>query len=305
MSRLRADLLLVLVALIWGFAFVAQKDALAYIGPFTFVAARFAISTIIVFPLAVRERRRAQTRPVQLFTPATTPELLLLCLAFFIAVTLQQVGLVQTSVTNAGFLTGLYVVFVPVICWAVYRQKPPLLIFPAAALSVLGVWLLSGGGAQNHIQINRGDLLVLLCALAFAWQITLIGRIMRRSPAPFRLSCLQYGAVTLLALVAALATEHPDLKSVLAASYPIIYAGVLSGGVAYTLQTVAQQYTPSSNSAIIMSAEAVFAAFAGALLTSDHLSPAGWTGCGFILSAILLVEFGPRLAGRFTKMKNV
>lgn len=301
MSRLRADLLLILVAMIWGAAFVAQKDALAHVGPFTFVAARFSISFVLVLPLAFRERRR---KPIKA-AAWRTPEMLLLFAVFFSAVALQQVGLVKTSVTNAGFLTGLYVVFVPVICWLIYKQKLSALVFPAAALSIFGVWLLSGGSAGTGLQINRGDLLVLLCALAFAWHITLVGRVMGLHRAPFQLSCLQYGAVALLSLLAAVVTEHPDLNNILAAGYPILYAGAVSGGIAYTLQVVAQQYTPSVDSAIIMSSEAVFAALSGALLSHERLTVPGWVGCSLIMAAILLVEFGPFFSRRRAKMKIV
>jgi drug/metabolite transporter (DMT)-like permease len=208
---------------------------------------------------------------------------------------LQQAGMAQTSVTNAGFLTGLYVVFVPAIVWAVYGQKPPVWIFPATILSVLGVWFLSGEAAQDRFQLNRGDILVLLCAVGFAWHIILVGRVMRRSPTPFSLCCLQYAVVAVAALAAAVLTEQPELKNILAAGYSILYAGVLSGGIAYTLQVVAQQYTPSTDSAVILSAESVFAALAGALFMQDRLTATGWLGCGLIFGAILLVELGPRL----------
>jgi drug/metabolite transporter (DMT)-like permease len=176
------------------------------------------------------------------------------------------------------------------------------LVFPAAMLSIIGVWLLSGG---KGLEINRGDILVLLCAMAFAWHITLIGRVMKLHRAPFQLSCLQYGAVALLSLFVATATEHPDVNNLLAAGYAILYAGAISGGIAYTLQVVAQQYTPSVDSAIIMSSEALFAALFAAILSHERLTAPGWAGCGLILAAILLVEFGPFLAARFVKMKTV
>jgi drug/metabolite transporter (DMT)-like permease len=291
MSRLRADLLLLLAALIWGGAFVAQKESFNHVGAFTFVAARFALSAILVFPLAWRERRKSDI----FSAPSVMSELVPLCIVFSAAIMLQQAGMAQTSVTNAGFLTGLYVVFVPAIVWAVYGQKPPVWIFPATILSVLGVWFLSGEAAQDRFQLNRGDILVLLCAVGFAWHIILVGRVMRRSPTPFSLCCLQYAVVAVAALAAAVLTEQPELKNILAAGYSILYAGVLSGGIAYTLQVVAQQYTPSTDSAVILSAESVFAALAGALFMQDRLTATGWLGCGLIFGAILLVELGPRL----------
>lgn len=295
MSRLRADLLLLLAALIWGGAFVAQKESFAHVGAFTFVAARFALSALLVLPLALRERRS-----VNLFSvPAAVSDLVPLCAVFSAAIMLQQAGMAGTSVTNAGFLTGLYVVFVPVIALLVYKQKPSLWIFPAAALSAFGVWLLSGAAASEGFLLQRGDFLVLLCAIGFAWHIILVGRVMRQSAAPFSLCCLQYTVVTIVAAVAAFMTEQVELENILAAGYSILYAGVLSGAIAYTLQVVAQQHTPSADSAVILSAESVFAAVAGVLFMQDRLTPTGWLGCGLIFAAILLVELGPRLIGAF------
>jgi drug/metabolite transporter (DMT)-like permease len=288
LTRFQADLLLLLVALIWGAAFVAQKEALAHVGSFTFIAARFGLSALLVLPFAWREQRKAQAKLAREHAGA----LLLLCLAFTAAVILQQVGLEKTTVTNAGFLTGLYVLFVPVICLVFYRQKLSKLIFPAALLSVAGVFLLSGAKVTA---LSSGDGLVLLCAVGFAAQVALIGRIMGRVKAPFRVCLIQYVAVFAAALAAACVFETPDVESVMKAWLPILYAGAMSGGIAYTLQVVAQQYTPASDCAVILSGEAVFAALAGALLQGDRLSAAGGLGCLLIIGAILLVEFGPYL----------
>jgi drug/metabolite transporter (DMT)-like permease len=293
-SRLQADLLLLLAALIWGAAFVAQKEALDHIGSLTFVAARFGISALLVLPLAWREHAAAAATGARL-TEKDGRELALLCSAFAAAVILQQVGLEQTSVTNAGFLTGLYVIFVPVICRVFYRQQLSALIYPAALLSVAGVFLLSGGKMTS---VSSGDALVLLCALGFGLQVALVGRIMARVKAPFRLCFLQYAAVCLVSAAGAALYEAPKLEGILAAWLPILYAGALSGGVAYTLQVVAQQYTPASDSAVILSGESVFAALAGALLRNERLTMTGFGGCSLIIFAILMVEFGPYILRR-------
>lgn len=284
MTRLQADLVLLLVALIWGAAFVAQKAAMAHMGPFTFIAARFAISAIIVLPLALREK-----------APAGAPrgDLLLLAPAFCAGVLLQQMGLEYTTVTNAGFLTGLYVLLVPVICFAFFRQKIPLRILPAALLALAGVWMLSG--MTTEILGNKGDLLMILCAAGFALQVALVGHIMERWKAPMRVCLLQYAAVTLAAFGLAVAFENPSWEQVEAALWPVLYAGAMSGGVAYTLQVVAQQYTPASDSAVLMSGESLFAAFFGWWLAGDVLSVWGWTGCAMLIAAILIVEVWPHL----------
>ncbi len=288
MSRLKSDILLALAALIWGVAFVFQKDAAAHLGPFTFIAARFVLSALAVLPVARREGMRSPVRISRDMAPA----LALLCGIFFTAAVLQQAGVAETTVANAGFLTGLYVVFTPVICWLAWRQRLSALVFPAAFLSVAGVWMLSGMQDGGFV-IGRGDMLVLLCALAFAAHIALVGRLLARTPAPCRLACLQYAAVAALAFIAALFYEHTTLHDLQQALPAILYAGLFSGGIAYTLQMVAQTHAPAADSAIILSSESVFAALAGVAMTGERLTAAGYAGCALILAAILLVEFGP------------
>lgn len=291
MSRLQADLVLLFVALIWGAAFVAQKDALAHVGSLTFIAARFAISAVIAIPLAWREHGRVTADLSLRRVPLR--DLALLCASFAGAVILQQVGLEKTTVTNAGFLTGLYVLFVPVICRLIYRQTLSGYVFPAAALSVAGVYLLSGGGPMSF---SSGDGLVLLCAVGFAIQVALIGKIMAAVKAPFRICFLQYAVTAFVAFIGAMIYEHPNMDDILKAWIPILYGGAISGGIAYTLQVVAQQYTPASDSAVILSGESVFAAITAAIMNGERLSPAGTGGCLLIILAILMVEFGPYLA---------
>lgn len=291
MTRIQADLVLLMVALIWGAAFVAQKDAMDHIGAYTFVAARFGISALLVLPLAAREHKRGAIPAKPVYR-----DLALLCLAFAAGVLLQQAGLVRTTVTNAGFLTGLYVLFTAIICAVVYKQKLSKLVFPVALMSVAGIGMLSGGLDMAHM--NIGDVMVLLCAVGFGFQVALVGRIMEKWQAPFRVCLLQYTSIALIALIAVAIFEQPDWAAVKQAGWAIFYAGVISGGIAYTLQVVAQQYTPASDSAVIMSGESVFAAIFGIWLMNDSLTPVSAAGCALIIFAILLVEFGPALLRR-------
>ncbi len=291
MTRIQADLVLLMVALIWGAAFVAQKDAMDHVGAYTFVAARFGISALLVLPLALREHKRGPAPYKSVYR-----DLAFLCLAFAAGVLFQQAGLVRTTVTNAGFLTGLYVLFTAIICAVVYKQKLSKLVFPAALMSVAGIGMLSGGLDMAHM--NMGDLMVLLCAVGFGFQVALVGRIMEKWQAPFRVCLLQYASIALIATIAVMMFEQPDWHAVKQAGWAILYAGVISGGIAYTLQVVAQQYTPASDSAVIMSGESVFAAIFGIWLMNDKLTPMAATGCVLIILAILLVEFGPALFRR-------
>ena len=287
MSRLRTDLLLLLVALIWGTTFVAQKDAFASTGPCTFVAARFFISMLLILPLAIKEKKQLPGRKEILGTASEIPWV---CAAFCAGVILQQIGAGKTSVTNAGFLTGLYVIFVPIICTLVYKQKLSGWVYLASLLSLAGLWFMSGSRLDGF---SVGDMFILACVVGFAAQVTLVGRIMARIKAPFILSFLQYAAVTAVALIGAIAFEHPTIAGLRAAAVPILYAGVMSGGIGYTLQVVAQQYTPASDAVIILSGESVFAAIAGAIMLNERLTPMQYTGCALITFAIILTELMP------------
>lgn len=290
MNRVQADLVLLIVALIWGAAFVAQKEAFDHVGTYTFIASRFFLSMLLVAPLAWREHKRNE--PV---TRSHGMEIGLLALVFTAAVVLQQEGIKHTSVTNAGFLTGLYVLFVPIVCLLVYKQKLSSFIYPAALLSVIGVYCLSRNSGEMTA-LGLGDILVLLCAVGFGFQVAMVGRIVNKVKAPIRICFWQYAACFTLCLIAAVIFENPTWEGIRAAGIPILYAGAISGGIAYTLQVIAQQYTPASDSAVILSAESLFAALFGALMMSERLSPLGAAGCGLIIIAILTVEFGPFLA---------
>lgn len=292
MTRLRADLLLLLASIIWGTAFVSQKQAFAHVGAFTFVASRFFLSALLVVIPAFREFRRLT---VVEKSRVNKYEVVGLCVAITIGAILQQVGLANTSVTNAGFLTGLYVLFVPMFCALIYHEKLSRLLWAAALLSVAGVWLLSGAQWDGF---TSGDWLVMLCAVAFAFQVALIGRIMMRVSVPFTLSFLQYASIASVATIGMFLFEQPAWADIHAAMWPILYAGIVSGGIAYTLQVIAQQYAPPSDSAIILGSEAVFAAIAAAILIDERLNAIQYGGCALIIFAILLVEFMPMLKRR-------
>lgn len=293
LSRLQANGLLLLVAIIWGTAFVAQKDSFDHVGPYTFVAFRFLLSFLLVLPLALREVKQGAAQSLARGTPLK--DLIRLCPAFAAGVLLQQIGIGATTVTNAGFLTGLYVLFVPLICLLFYRQKLSPWVFPAAFSSLGGLYLLVGGHLDG---LSSGDVLVIGSALGFAVQVVLVGRIMADSRAVFTLCAVQYAAVALIAFIGMSLFESPTRAGLAGAFWQIAYAGAISGGIAYTLQVVAQRFTPAPDSAIILSGEALFAAIAGAWLMGDRLSLMQYGGCALIAAAILLVELAPALLNK-------
>jgi len=304
LTRFQADIALCIAGLIWGFGFVAQKTALDHIGPFTFVAARFLISALFILPLVIHEKgfhrlhAAANTKNIS--------RLFILGGAFSLSVLLQQYGMKVASVTHTAFLTGLYIVMVPFVGRMFHRQ--PLLVptLIACVLSVFGIWLLSGGQTSDFaIDFSRGDGMVLLCTFGFAIQVTVMGRLAKRLQLPFTLSFIQCIFVGSIALILAIVFEEINLATLLQAWIPILYAAIASGGIAYTLQAVAQQHTPSADAAIIMSSEALFGGIGGVWLLHERLPIQGVFGCCAIMAAIILVELGPLLTwGRSLRNKN-
>jgi drug/metabolite transporter (DMT)-like permease len=292
MNRLRADLLLLLTAFIWGTAFIAQKSANETMGPILFVGARFLLSTLALLPLAWYE---ASKHPLAL-TRKDLAQAGLVGLCLFSGASLQQIGLVTTTATNGGFLTALYVVIVPFMVWLLTRRRPRSLVVLACVISIGGAWLLADNGLAKTW--NLGDLLVVAADVAWAMGITLIAVFLQRTDRPFFLSFAQYAVTAVLALVCGFIFEPLVMPGITSALPAILYAGLLSGGVAYTLQIVAQKHTPAAEAALIMSLESVFAALAGALLLRERLTPLATVGCGLILLGVLVVEAGPALLRR-------
>lgn len=294
MSRLRADGLLLLTAIIWGFAFVAQKTGMEGLGPFGFIASRFILSFVVVLPFALREHRT--------YGPPDGKSgglVLALSFIFFVGVALQQAGIGLTSVTNAGFLTGLYVLGTPAVAWALWKYKPSAIILPACLTAVAGTWFLNGASLDRF---HAGDWLVLACALVFSVHVPLLGYTVQRVRRPLTLSAAQYAICAVLGLIACVLFEGGiGLDALRSNALQIFYAGVISGGVAYTLQAVAQQHTPSADAAVIMAGESLFAALGGALLLGERLQGIEWLGCALILAAILLVECVPVLRKFFVR----
>ena len=286
MTRIQSDGLLLLTAIIWGSAFVAQKEGMNDVGPLMFVGLRFVLSLLIVLPLAIRESRN--NKPLDRSDRINT---FWLCISFVCGVVLQQVGMQTTTATNGGFLTALYVVLVPFVAWILFRHAPPAKIWPSCGLALFGVWLLNDA---QLAAFKTGDWLILGSAVAYAVQVALIGFMLQRSQRPLTYCAIQYAACAVVGLASGIIIEGFDWKSISNAAIPIAYAGILSGGVAYTLQAIAQQHSPPSDAAIILSAESLFAAIAGFLLLNESLSTLGFVGCGLIFVAILFVELGPR-----------
>ena len=296
MNRLQADLLLLLTAFIWGTAFVAQKYANDSMPPITFVGARFLISAVALLPFMLYEARRATSPLGRIDWIQAVIVGLCLCAGSC----LQQTGLLTTSATHGGFLTALYVVIVPFMFWAISGQKPRTLVLMACGVSLYGAWLLADDGQSRHWRL--GDILMVVSDFAWALAITLIAVFLQRSHRPFFLSFIQYAVTAALAVPAGFLFESPSFAGTVTALWPLLYAGVLSGGIAYTLGVLAQKHTPPAEAALIMCLESVFAALAGAVMLHERLTLAASVGCVLILLGVVLVETGPALLRNLRKV---
>ncbi|MBK8007678.1 MAG: DMT family transporter [Rhizobiales bacterium] len=283
MTRIRADLLLLACAAIWGFAFLFQKSAMDHIGPFTFVGSRALLAALVLAPLAYVEHRRS-TIPIAGNYLRTG---IFAGLAFVTAAVLQQAGLITASVTNTAFLTALYVVITPFISFALMRDPIAAPIWLAVALSFVGTWLLGGGGTLTGFGI--GDGLVALSAAFWALHMVIVG-IAAPMGRSILFSVIQFAVVGVTALAGALLFETVTFDGLRAAVPNILYVGLLSTAISFTILTFALRATSPSEAAIIIMTETLFAAFGAWLVFNEGLTYLGALGAAAILSAAILVQ---------------
>ena len=289
MSRLGADGLRLTTAFLWGVTFVAQKYATATMPALAFVAARFAVSAAALAPFALWELRRKPHAPSQ----DEWRLALVIGLTLFLGTSLQQAGIETTSATNAGFLTACYVVLTPFVVWALTGARPRAIVVASGFVSLIGAWLLASGGALGPP--NLGDALVLLADFAWATGIALTPIFLARSGRPLLLAFVQYTVCAALAALGSALFESIPAGALIGAAPTIVFAGVVSGAIAYTIQIFA--HTPPAEAALILALESIFAALAGALLLGERLTAVGALGCALILAGAAATEIGP-LFGR-------
>ena len=291
MSRISANLLLSVVALIWGSAFVAQSFGMAHIAPMTFTGIRFLIGALVVLPLVWFEWRSLRDQGK---LPGRSDAYRIFGLGSLLALgaAMQQIGIAHTSVTNAGFLTALYIPLVPVLGWVLLRHLPHWSVWPGGLACVMGAYLLSGA---NLAGISTGDLWVIASALPWALHVLLVGQVADRMLAPFLVAGGQFAVCGLVALAWALAFDPITTQGLWDAAGALVYTGGFSVGVAFTAQVVAQRYTHAADAAIVLSSETLFAAFFGYWLMGDRISSTGWLGCALILLSLVGVQLLPVL----------
>lgn len=282
----RANLLLMTAAAIWGFAFVAQRVGMEHLRPFTFNAARFVLGTLVLLPLLPLSGRRAAGEAVA-GRRETLRASLLTGLVLFTAATLQQYGMVSTTAGKAGFITSLYVVFVPVLGLLV-GQRVSRFAWAGVGLAAAGLYLLS---AKGPLSLAPGDGLVLLCAVFWAVHVQLVGACVRRVPA-LRLAVGQFAVAAALSAAGAALFDTFSWPALRAVAVPVLYAGVISIGIAFTLQVAGQKHARPTDAAIILSFESVWAAIGGGLLLGEVLGMRELTGCALILGGVVVAQRG-------------
>lgn len=282
-NQLRGSLLLLLTSMIWGAAFVAQSAGMDYIGPFTFNGIRMLLGAAVLLPFLLKRRTG---------TPASGAQrkvLLrggILCgIALFVGSTLQQIGIVDTSAGKAGFITAMYVVLVPVMGVFV-GHKQPWMVWLGVALSAVGMYFLC---VHESLSLNQGDAMVLAGAVGFSVHILLIDHYSAHVDG-VKLSCLQFFVAGVLGLVCMFLFETPQISQIFAAWLPLVYAGVFSCGVAYTLQILGQRDTDPTLASMILCLEAVFSVIFSWFLLGERLSAREIFGCVLIFAAILLAQ---------------
>lgn len=288
-QQIKSSLILLLTATIWGVAFVAQSVGMEYIGPFTFNAIRCVLGGLVLIPVILVLKKKKETGAENqekedkktLWTGGIACGVIL-C----IASNLQQFGIMEASVGKSGFFTALYIVMIPVIGIFI-GKRPRIKLWFCVALAVVGMYLLCM--KDGSFTIERADIMLLLCALAFSFHILVVDYFSPKVGG-VKMSCIQFFVCGVLSAVGMLFTETPDISNIQAAWLPLLYAGLLSCGVGYTLQIVGQKGINPVIASLIMSLESVISALAGWVILGQVLSPKEILGCVLMFVAIIITQ---------------
>lgn len=288
-KNILSNCMLLLTALIWGFAFAAQSDAMEHIGPFTFNMLRNIIAGVFLIPCIAIIRKLQKNKDTSIKKYKSKKQMLtggVLCgILLFISSSFQQIGIIYTSAGKSGFITALYIIIVPIL-GIFFKKKISKKVWLSAIIAVIGFYLLC---INAEFSINIGDLLTLACALFFSFHILIVDYYSPRVEGVV-LSCIQFFVCGILSLLFTFIFEKPNMPAILNAWVPILYAGVLSSAVGYTLQILAQNNTEPTIASLIMSLESVFAALAGWLILNETLGAKELAGCCLVFTGIVITQ---------------
>lgn len=296
-KKMQSNILLLLTAIIWGSAFVAQKSGMDYIEPFTFNGIRTFIGGLVLIPVIMIMSKKTPSEQLSKEEKAKSNKALLIggicCgLALFAAGSLQQFGVSYTTAGKAGFITTLYVVFVPIIS-VILRKRVRPIMWLCVVLGAVGLYLLCM--TDSSFSLTFGDSLVLLCAFAFGVHIMVVDHFSPKMDG-IKLSCIQFLTAGTLGIIGMFIFETPDINAILDCAVPILYAGVLSCGLGYTFQVVAQKHAEPTVASLLMSLESVFAVISGAILLGESMSVRELSGCAVIFAAVIISQLPEKKA---------
>ena len=299
-KALRGSLLLLLGAVIWGAAFAAQRAGMDHVGPFTFSGVRMLLAGIVMIPASMLSRRKAG--PVTAEVQKKQRRGGLICgLLLFFATSLQQIGLVYTSAGKAGFITALYVVLVPVAGWVFLRKQPGKMIWAGVGLAVIALSLLCVP-AEGFV-IEKGDALLLGCAVCFTGQILCVDHYAPQVDG-LTLARDEFLITGALSMIIAVFTEEIRMDGILEAAFPIIYSGIFSGAVGYSLQIIGQRDVNPTVASLVMCLEAVFAVLTGAILLGERMTGREIAGCVLMFCAVILAQLSAAFKGNRTQKER-
>ena len=288
-KEIKSVFILLLTAAIWGFAFVAQRIGMDFLGAFTFNGIRFAMGSISLLPVIYFFNKKSQVENpaerVDADIKTTVKSGMIAGIVLYIAASLQQVGLIYTTAAKAGFITSLYIVLVPIL-GVFLKQKTRSATWIGAVTAAVGLYFLS---INENLTIEFGDLLQIIGAFFWAVHIQLIDKFVKNVDA-IKLSSVQFATCSVLSLITAFIFEEVNMSGIIDAIVPLLYGGIMSAGVAYTLQAVGQRNAKPSHAAIALSMEAVFAAIGGILLLDETLPLRGYFGCALMLAGMLISQ---------------
>ncbi len=295
---MQANGLLLLAALIWGSTFVVQQVGTGGLKTMSFTGIRMLVGACFVLPFALRQYRQF-VQAEKSFPASGWFGIFCTGVVLFTAAALQQYGIFHTTVTNAGFLTAIYVPLVPVISLLVLKRNIHWSAWPASVLCLLGTYIMSGAQA---LDLKVGDIWVIASSLFWACHVILVGTMAVRTRAPLVVACGQFFVCGMCGTVLGIAVEQPSLIDLQSGLFGILYAGMLSTGIGFTLQVVAQRFTHEADAAIILSSETVFAALAGFVFLGERLTALELAGASLIFIGIIAVQLLPMLRNRARRL---
>ncbi len=302
-QELKSSIILLITAAIWGFAFVAQRVGMMYIGAFTFNGLRFALGSLSLLPLLIYFNKKSKTEGSYNRKPmlagSVLPGIITGCV-LFAGASLQQVGLIYTEAGKAGFITGLYIVLVPIF-GIFLKQRVHISTWLGISVAVVGLYFLS---VTEGFNIAKGDLYMIIGAVFWAAHILVIDHFIKTID-PLKLSFMQFLTCSVLSMTIAIAFEKITIESISMVVIPLLYGGIMSSGVAYTLQMIGQKNAKPSHAAIALSMEAVFASIGGYLLLKENLGMRGYLGCALMLAGMLLSQYENFNRNRKTSVADI